>query len=89
MFMLFKKTGETKMKGQVDLLTLVAFFIAVIVFVTALLPTMTDYTSDIVNNDTYDAPTRAIFQFTPLLFFVALIIGLFYYAFGRRQWEAV
>lgn len=71
-------------KGQIDLSTLIMFVVVFIIYVTALYPVIQPYIESVVNNDTYDPLTQSAVMFLPFFFILAIMIGLYHYAFGRR-----
>lgn len=69
-------------KGQLDLSTIVGLVVGLLVYVLGLYPIVNTAIQD--NFASFDPITQGTIVFVPLVFLLAIFIGLFSYAFGRR-----
>jgi len=75
-----KRNGRPK--GQLSLSDLFGFVIAFVIYVVGLYPIVNNAVQ--TNYATFDPITQSVIVFMPLVFLLAIILGLFHYAFGRR-----
>lgn len=73
------------MKAQVDMSTLFGFLIVFLLFIYGLSPVIFTAVANITGNPNADAATKFVAPFFAFFFMVALIIGIFKYAFGRGE----
>ena len=69
------------MKAQISMFTIVGFVMVFVIYVVGFYPVMQQ---TIASAPQYDPLSNQLMALVPASFFIAMIIGVLYYAFGRR-----